>query len=128
MNKKQYPGTDSINRIEELERERDGYREATRELVAKLSRSTSEREVMLSRRIVAETAEYRCSIAELEEENKRLRQWVKDLQSGMYVNCVYCGHRYGPSDKVPTSMAEVLKEHVEQCPKHPMSELKEKNK
>jgi len=22
--------------------------------------------------------------------------WVNDLQSDMYVNCVYCGHRYGP--------------------------------
>lgn len=57
-------------------------------------------------------------------ENERLEQWVKDLQSGMYVNCVYCGHRYGPDDKVPTSMADALKEHIEQCPKHPMSALK----
>ncbi len=59
-------------------------------------------------------------IAELE----RYQKWVNDLQSGMYVNCVYCGHRYGPSDKIPASMAEVLKQHIEQCPKHPMSELK----
>ncbi len=54
-------------------------------------------------------------------------RWVSDLQSGMYVNCVYCGHRYGPKDKVPASMAEVLKRHVEQCPKHPMSALKTEN-
>lgn len=58
--------------------------------------------------------------AEIEE----LKRWVDDLQSGMYVNCVYCGHRYGPSDDVPVSMAEILKEHVESCPKHPMSRLK----
>lgn len=51
-------------------------------------------------------------------------QWVNDLQSGMYVNCVYCGHRYGPQDKVPATMADALKEHIEQCPKHPMSKLK----
>ena len=54
-------------------------------------------------------------------ENKRLQQWVKDLQSGMYINCVYCGHRYGPNDEVPASMADVLKAHIEKCPEHPLS-------
>jgi DNA-directed RNA polymerase subunit RPC12/RpoP len=58
------------------------------------------------------------------EGNAQLNQWVKDLHSGMYINCVYCGHRYGPKDEVPTSMADVLKAHVEKCPKHPMSALK----
>ena len=53
-----------------------------------------------------------------------LKGWVDDLQSGMYINCVYCGHRYGPKSDTPTSMADVLKEHVENCPKHPMSALK----
>jgi DNA-directed RNA polymerase subunit RPC12/RpoP len=57
-----------------------------------------------------------------------LRSWIDDLQSGMYVNCVYCGHRYGPKDQVPSTMASVLKQHIEQCPKHPMSELKKQNK
>lgn len=66
-------------------------------------------------------------IAELEEERDQLKKWVEDLQSGMYINCVYCGHRYGPSDEVPASMAQVLKEHVESCPKHPMSLLKKEN-
>ena len=55
-----------------------------------------------------------------------LEKWVADLQSKLYVNCVYCGHRYGPEDEVPTTMAQVLKDHIEQCPKHPMSELKER--
>jgi len=41
----------------------------------------------------------------------------------MYINCVYCGHRYGPQDKVPGSMAFTLKEHVKKCPKHPMAIL-----
>lgn len=58
------------------------------------------------------------------DEIEHLRSWVNDLQSGMYVNCVYCGHRYGPEDQVPTSMADALKQHVEQCPKHPMSLLR----
>jgi Zn ribbon nucleic-acid-binding protein len=52
-----------------------------------------------------------------------LEQWVADLHSGMFVNCVYCGHRYGPADKVPGAMADVLKEHIASCPKHPMSGL-----
>lgn len=60
----------------------------------------------------------------LQEENLKLRQWISDLQSGMYVNCVYCGHRYGPEGETPVSMAEVLKNHIENCPNHPMSEMK----
>ncbi|MHB8272785.1 hypothetical protein [Bradyrhizobium sp.] len=54
----------------------------------------------------------------------RLEKWIADLQSGMYVNCVYCGHQYGPSKTTPVSMADALKAHIEECPKHPMSELK----
>jgi len=57
----------------------------------------------------------------------RLQQWVNDLQGGMYINCVYCGHRYGPKDETPVAMADVLKEHIEQCPEHPCSKLKAEN-
>lgn len=57
-------------------------------------------------------------------ENARLRQMVSDLQSGMYVNCVYCGHRYGPAGETPVAMADVLKAHIEVCPRHPMSKIK----
>ena len=64
-------------------------------------------------------------VATVSNENKRLQEWVNDLQAGMYINCVYCGHRYGPDDEVPVAMADVLKEHIEQCPQHPMSKLKE---
>ncbi len=63
-------------------------------------------------------------IAALRAEVERYKQWVDDLQSGMYVNCVYCGHRYGPGETTPVSMADTLKQHVENCPKHPMSALK----
>lgn len=51
-----------------------------------------------------------------------MQRWVNDLQSGMYINCVYCGHRYGPNSEVPAAMADVLKEHIEQCPRHPLSQ------
>lgn len=60
----------------------------------------------------------------LKAENSRLNAWIADLQSGMYVNCVYCGHRYGPGETTPVSMADALKAHVEQCQKHPMSALR----
>jgi hypothetical protein len=54
-----------------------------------------------------------------------LQKWVRDLQSGMYVNCVYCGHRYGPGETTPVSMADALKAHIEKCPEHPMSKMRE---
>lgn len=71
----------------------------------------------------------------LEEENARLRQWVADCQSGMWINCVYCGHRYGPADataatipeaeaKGAATMADALRIHIESCPHHPMSAYK----
>ena len=61
----------------------------------------------------------------LQEENKRLKQWVKDLQDGTWVTCVYCGHRYGPDSSTPDCLADVLKEHVMHCPQHPMNELRQ---
>lgn len=67
------------------------------------------------------------TVADLLAEVKRLGGWVDDLQSGMYINCVYCGHRYGPQDNVPSTMAAALKQHVERCKKHPMSALKTAN-
>lgn len=63
-------------------------------------------------------------VTELEQEILRLKKWIDDLQSGMYINCVYCGHRYGPNSKVPTSMQAALKKHIEQCPAHPMHEMR----
>lgn len=73
----------------------------------------------------------RLEIAQLKRERDEALQrlaaaeaWVADLQSGMYVNCVYCGHRYGPREGTPVAMADVLKEHIEQCPQHPLSAMK----
>lgn len=62
---------------------------------------------------------------EHKEEIERLENWVDDLQANMYINCVYCGHRYGPEDEVPATMADILKRHISICPKHPMSRLKD---
>lgn len=53
---------------------------------------------------------------------ERLEAHVADLQSGMFVNCVYCGHRYGPQMTTPVTMADALKEHIAQCPEHPMAQ------
>lgn len=59
------------------------------------------------------------------KENERLNKWIADLQTGMYVNCVYCGHRYGPVANTPVSQADMLKRHIETCPNHPMSKLRD---
>jgi hypothetical protein len=63
----------------------------------------------------------------LRENVHGLSQWVADLQSGMYVNCVYCGHRYGPDSDTPVAMADILKEHIAECPKHPLSIMVKRN-
>lgn len=79
--------------------------------------------------VVAETTArvdrtFRDKIVSLESKNAQLEQWVADCQSGMYINCVYCGHRYGPREDTPVAMADVLREHIEQCPQHPLSHAK----
>lgn len=68
---------------------------------------------------------YEQAYQQLQQENERLKQWVNDLHSSMYVNCVYCGHRYGPKENTPVSMSDVLRAHIEKCPMHPMSALKQ---
>jgi hypothetical protein len=62
---------------------------------------------------------------EKQVELEKAEQWINDLHSGMYINCVYCGHRYGPRENTPVSMADVLKKHIEQCPKHPLKKERE---
>jgi DNA-directed RNA polymerase subunit RPC12/RpoP len=65
----------------------------------------------------------RAARKDAEERAARRKQWVLDLQSGMFVNCVYCGHRYGPDPGTPVAMADVLKAHIATCPEHPMAHL-----
>ena len=81
----------------------------------------------LSESVKAEFASLNSKIASQHAEIDRLIKWVEDLQSGMYINCVYCGHRYGPAKTTPIAFADVLKRHIEVCPKHPMSVLKKEN-
>ena len=59
-----------------------------------------------------------------ETELYRYKQWIDDLQSELYVNCVYCGYRYGRGEITSISMKDVLHKHIEQCTQHPMSALK----
>lgn len=82
------------------------------------------REAVLCKQIDDEAAHAYKRIKQLEREGDAALRWVDDLQADMYINCVYCGHRYGPDSEVPATMADALKEHVESCPKHPMSELR----
>lgn len=71
-------------------------------------------------------------VREIIAERTRLIQWVGDLQSGLYINCVYCGHRYGPGESTPATLPQAgetpagaaLREHVSQCPAHPLSQAK----
>lgn len=72
----------------------------------------------------AENESLRLHMRALAQESVHMHEWVSDLQSEMYVNCVYCGHRYGPRGETPVAMADILSAHVEKCPKHPMSALK----
>lgn len=72
-------------------------------------------------------AKFLCQeVTRLETENKRLEAWIDDLQSGLYINCVYCGHRYPPGS--PAIRSKTLYNHIKQCPKHPLSKAEEENK
>ena len=85
-------------------------------LRAEIERLQKINEVLLSRSTYKEWCENKARL-------EQLQAWVNDLQSGMYVNCVYCGHRYGPLDApTPVSMADTLASHIEKCPAHPLRE------
>ena len=83
--------------------------------------------------LVAQNERQAAEIERLKDEHRAdkseiegLKSWVNDCQAGMYINCVYCGHRYGPADKVACTMQEALYEHIAKCPKHPLSAAKQK--
>ena len=91
---------------------------------------TLKRNDAVSRDVIAAWLTSIASGTDYDKEDKnnvidRLKKWVDDLQSGVYVNCVYCGHRYGPKETTPVSMADALTEHIETCPEHPMAKLKQ---
>jgi len=56
----------------------------------------------------------------LQEQARVLQQYIDDLQSEVYINCAYCGHRYGPKSSTPYTMSSLLSEHIEKCEKHPL--------
>lgn len=58
-------------------------------------------------------------LVEQHAEIDRLNKWVSDLQSHLYINCVYCGHRYAPG--TGPAMQQVLYDHIKVCPKHPLA-------
>ena len=58
------------------------------------------------------------------KEIESLQQWIRDVQGKTFVNCIYCGHRYGAASITPVALADIMKQHVAQCPKHPLSVTK----
>jgi len=100
----------------------DGRQEAWDSFLGKIQNVQN----VLTAALPDRTMAYEDQIKELEKRCKRFGQWVVDLQSGMYINCVYCGHRYGPKESTPIAMSEVLYEHIKICPEHPLSAALEK--
>lgn len=74
----------------------------------------------MSKRVVSQSV-YKAAISAADVEIEQLQAWVDDLQSGMFVNCVYCGYRYGPEQTTALTMREALYQHIAKCPKHPLS-------
>jgi len=69
-------------------------------------------------------SELKGQLRDANAEVERLKKQVADCQSGMWVSCIYCGHRYGPKATTPVTQADLLTKHAEQCSKHPMSTLR----
>ena len=61
------------------------------------------------------------------EEIKTLKGWINGLPQ-LYVNCVYCGHRFKPNPEVFPSQTDVVREHMEKCSKHPLFQANQKIK
>lgn len=61
----------------------------------------------------------------LEQENIRLQKWIRELQNGGSVNCVYCGENFGPIESTEVALADILKKHMLSCVKHPLAAMKQ---
>jgi hypothetical protein len=57
-------------------------------------------------------------IKDMAREIRKKNKWIADMQSGLYINCVYCGHRYPPG--TPAVRDKALYEHIKKCPQHPL--------
>lgn len=106
---------EAIAGIEALSESRDYWKREWRLMEA--AETAAEKEIEIRSASWKEAA---AKVEELLIENKRLEAWIDDLQSGMWINCVYCGHRYGPNDD-KVAPRKALEEHIESCPKHPLS-------
>ena len=56
-------------------------------------------------------------------ENKRLRQWVDDLQSGQQILCQFCGARLWPADRPLISPRVAILDHARRCPGNPLADF-----
>lgn len=64
----------------------------------------------------------------LEDENSRLRAENERLSELLWGSrCVYCGEVVGKDKKNQETADNVLRAHVETCPKHPVSKLRKEN-
>ena len=61
------------------------------------------------------------ALIKLQADNEQLQQWIYELQSGLYINCVYCGFNYGPKESTAPTMQQALYDHIKVCEKHPLS-------
>jgi hypothetical protein len=46
-----------------------------------------------------------------------------EMEDKKLITCVYCGHEY--PNETPTHGAQILKDHIKVCKKHPMREVEE---
>ena len=54
---------------------------------------------------------------------KTLKAWYNEMRAWMYVTCVYCGQPIIKEGE-RVIVVDALKEHNEQCPKHPLAHAK----
>jgi len=53
----------------------------------------------------------------------KLQQEILDLKYKMHFSCAYCDYQYGPCRTTKKDMFDEVREHIEQCDKHPLSEV-----
>lgn len=87
---------------------------------ALLEESISDRDVIarLQRELKNARAATEVAIHEHAQEVSKLRQWVRELQSGLYLNCVFCGENFTGQENFNR-----LTNHIRECPEHPLSRL-----
>ncbi|MCI0421505.1 MAG: hypothetical protein L0312_20150 [Acidobacteria bacterium] len=74
----------------------------------------------LNHRVIAQLHQLGTANKEVEG----LKRQVEHLHDGRTTTCVFCGHAYPPG--TPPHGSEALKEHISQCPQHPMRALEKR--